>query len=71
MGLVVLYFTLQDVGPLADLVAVHPLGVHGGIWALLLNSVTALGISAVTAPPTDETRARIHGEIESVVYGSN
>jgi SSS family solute:Na+ symporter len=67
-GLLTLYFTLQDVGPLADLVSVHPMGVHGGIWALLLNTGVVLAVSAFTDPPTDETRVRIHGEIERTLY---
>ncbi len=49
----------------------HPLGMHGGVWALLVNLALVLGVSAVTEPPTDATRARIHGEVERVVYGES
>jgi len=61
-GLVVLYLTL--------VVIPHPLGMHGGLWALLVNTALAVGVSMVTAPPSEETRARIHGEVEREVYGS-
>ena len=47
----------------------HPLGIHGGIWSLLVNTAVALNVSAVTAPPTNETIQRIHGEVERYVYG--
>jgi SSS family solute:Na+ symporter len=60
-GLVTLYVTLA--------VAPHPMGIHGGIWGLLVNTAVVLSVSAFTKPPSDRTRARIHGEIERVVYG--
>lgn len=47
----------------------HPLGIHGGMWSLLVNFAVALNVSAVTEPPTDETILRIHGEVERYVYG--
>jgi SSS family solute:Na+ symporter len=62
-SMVTLYVTL--------VVAPHPLGMHGGLWALLVNFAVVLGVSAVTRPPSDETRARIHGEVERVVYGTD
>lgn len=61
-GLGVLYVTL--------VVVPHPLGMHGGLWALLVNTALAVGVSTVTAPPSEATRARIHGEVEREVYGS-
>jgi SSS family solute:Na+ symporter len=61
-GLFVLYVTL--------VVVPHPLGTHGGIWSLLANTLVAVAVSAVTAPPSPETQKRIHGEVERQVYGS-
>ncbi|MGB1779062.1 MAG: sodium:solute symporter family transporter, partial [Longimicrobiales bacterium] len=60
VGLGVLYVTL--------VVIPHPLGLHGGVWALLFNVVVAVGVSAVTDPPTQATRDRIHGEVERQIY---
>jgi SSS family solute:Na+ symporter len=60
-GLLALYVTL--------VVIPHPLGVHGGLWGLLVNVCLVVGVSAVTEAPSIATRARIHGEIERVVYG--
>lgn len=61
VGLAVLYMTL--------VVHPHPLGMHGAIWALAANGLTAWAVSAFSAPPADETRLRIHGEVERFVYG--
>ncbi|MEX2531768.1 MAG: sodium:solute symporter family protein [Gemmatimonadota bacterium] len=61
VGLVVLYYTLA--------VSPHPLGVHGGIWALLVNGGVAVVVSGFTARPSAETVRRVHGELERVVYG--
>ena len=61
-GMVVLYITL--------VVVRHPLGMHGGIWALVSNAVVAWGVSRVSAPPSAETVERVHGEIERLVYGT-
>ena len=47
-----------------------PLGIHEGIWSLLINVAVALSVSAVTAPPSLETKKRIHGELERYVYGT-
>ncbi|SVE00231.1 uncharacterized protein METZ01_LOCUS453085 [marine metagenome] len=44
--------------------------MHGGVWSLLVNAAVAVGVSAVTRPPSDETIERIHGELERFVYGS-
>jgi SSS family solute:Na+ symporter len=62
-GLVSLYVTLVWLP--------HPLGIHGGIWSLLVNAAVAVNVSANTKPPTDETIARVHGEVERYVYGPN
>jgi len=61
-GLAVLYLTL--------LVIPHPLGLHGGVWALLVNTAVVVVVSAVTRPPSADTIERIHGAIEREVYGS-
>ena len=60
-GLVTLYVAL--------LVVPHPLGMHGAIWSLLVNTAVALNVSAITLPPSIETINRIHGEVERLVYG--
>jgi len=60
-GLVTLYLTL--------VVVPHPFGMHGGVWGLLVNACLAVAISGFTPGPSDETLARIHGEIEQQVYG--
>ena len=62
VGLLALYVTLVLIP--------HPLGMHGGVWSLLVNAAVAVGVSAVTRPPSDETIERIHGELERFVYGS-
>jgi SSS family solute:Na+ symporter len=62
-GLGVLYFTL--------VVSPHPLGVHGGIWGLVCNALVAWFVSRLSAPPSAETIARVHGEVERFVYGEN
>ena len=48
----------------------HPLGMHGGIWALLVNMAVAVAVSAVTARPSADTVRRVHGEVERFVYGT-
>jgi len=60
-GLVTLYVTL--------VVVAHPLGMHGGIWSLIVNTVVAVAVLAVTPGPSDATLERIHGEVERQVYG--
>ena len=62
VGLLALYVTLVLIP--------HPLGMHGGVWSLLVNAAVAIGVSLVTRPPSDETVERIHGELERFVYGS-
>ncbi len=62
VGLATLYVTL--------VVTPHPLGLHGGVWALLLNAVTAIAVSSFTSAPSPEARARVHGVIEREIYGS-
>jgi SSS family solute:Na+ symporter len=61
-GLGVLYLTL--------VVVPHPLGMHGGLWSLIVNALIAVSVSSVTRPPSAETVARIHGELEREVYGA-
>jgi SSS family solute:Na+ symporter len=61
-GLATLYLTLVAIP--------HPGGVHGGVWSLLANGLVAYGVSAITPPPSPETVARVHGEIERFVYGT-
>ena len=60
-GLIVLYVTL--------VVSPHPLGMHGGIWALVCNWIVTWVVSRVSAPPSQETLDRVHGEVERFVYG--
>jgi SSS family solute:Na+ symporter len=50
-GLVCLYFTL--------IVSPHPLGMHAGVWSLLVNALVAVVVSRFTAAPSAETRERI------------
>lgn len=61
-GLATLYLTLVAIP--------HPGGVHGGVWSLLANALVAYGVSALTPPPSPETVARVHGELERFVYGT-
>lgn len=61
-GLATLFLTL--------IVTPHPLGLHGGVWALLANALVTLAVSRFTVPPSAETVSRIHGEIERFVYGT-
>ena len=60
VGLGTLYVTL--------VVIPHPLGLHGGVWALLFNTAVTLTVSIVTEPPSAATRDRIHGEVERQIY---
>lgn len=48
----------------------HPLGMHGGIWALLVNFAAAFAVSSFTSRPSAATVRRVHGEIERLVYGT-
>ncbi len=61
VGMAVLYLTL--------VVVPHPLGMHGGIWALLANTAAALVVSLFTEPPSADTVRRVHGALEELVYG--
>ena len=60
-GLVTLYVTRMMI--------YQPLGIHEAIWSLAVNFAVTIIVSRVSTPPSDETRARIHGEIERFVYG--
>ena len=60
-GLLVLYVT--------RVVIFQPLGIHEAVWSLGVNFVVTIIVSRISAPPSDETRSRIHGEIERFVYG--
>ncbi|MFV1986425.1 MAG: sodium:solute symporter [Gemmatimonadota bacterium] len=59
-GLIALYVTL--------VVVPHPLGLHGGLWGLLVNFAVAMTVSRFTDPPSAETVERIHGAVERFVY---
>jgi SSS family solute:Na+ symporter len=61
-GLVTLYVTLFP--------APHPLGLHAGVWSVVVNFLVTIAVSRVTRPPSPETVRRIHGEVERYVYGS-
>lgn len=60
-GLVTLYITL--------VLTPHPLGIHAGVWSVLANGAVTLITSRFTRPPSTATVARIHGEVERVIYG--
>ncbi|MDE0373590.1 MAG: hypothetical protein OXI73_13750, partial [Rhodospirillales bacterium] len=60
-GLITLYVT--------RVMVYQPLGIHEAIWSLAVNFAVTIIVSRVSTPPSDETRARIHGEIERFVYG--
>ena len=62
-GLLTLYLT-RAVFP-------QPLGIHEALWSLSVNFAVTWVISRMTPPPSEETVARIHGEIEAFVYGAN
>lgn len=62
VGLGTLFWTLS--------IAPHPLGVHGAVWALGFNIFVTVVISRYSRPPSSETLWRIHGALESFVYGS-
>ncbi len=59
-GLLTLYLAL--------IVFPHPLGLHGGVWGLLVNFVVTAAVSRLTRPPHPDTVARIHGAVERFVY---
>lgn len=63
VGLAVLYGTLE--------VWVHPLGMHASLWSVGANFLVCIVVSRLTAPPSAETVARIHGEVERFVYGGD
>jgi len=70
VGLATLYLTLAPPAWLQSIgFTPHPLGLHGGVWALGLNTLVAIGVSSVTPGPSSETLQRIHGEVERQVYG--
>ena len=60
-GLLVLYLT--------RVVIFQPLGIHEAVWSLGVNFIVTIIVSRFSAPPSKETRSRIHGEIERFVYG--
>ena len=59
-GLIALYLTLVAYP--------HPMGLHGGVWGLLVNFAVTWSVSRFTAAPAPETVARIHGAVERFVY---
>lgn len=69
-GLATLYVTLVGLGvpALGVEITPHPLGMHGGVWGLLVNFAVTAAVSRVTAPPAEATVARIHGAVERFVY---
>ena len=60
-GLITLYVT--------RVMVFQPLGIHEAIWSLAVNFAVTIVVSRVSEPPSERTRARIHGEIERFVYG--
>ncbi len=63
VGLAVLYATL--------VLWPHPLGMHGAIWSISANFLTCMIVSRFSTPPSAETVARVHGEVERFVYGDD
>ena len=61
-GLAALYVTL--------VVMPHPLGLHGGVWSLLVNFAVTLTVSRLSRAPSAETVDRIHGAVEQLIYGT-
>ncbi len=59
-GLACLYVTL--------IVTPHPLGLHAGVWSLMINATITFAVSRFTRPPSAATLARVHGAIEEFVY---
>ena len=57
---------------LYETLVVHPmlLGIHGGIWGLLVNFAVAVVVSKFTEQPSADTVRRVHGELERFVYGT-
>ncbi len=47
----------------------HPLGLHAGVWSVLVNFVVTIVVSHFTNPPSAQTVRRVHGEVERFVYG--
>jgi SSS family solute:Na+ symporter len=72
-GLSVLYLTLVvSPNPLSGLVDLpHPLGLHGAVWSIVANFAVTVAVSRCSRPPSQATVARIHGELERFVYGSD
>ena len=62
-GLATLYMTL--------VMFPHPLGMHGGVWGLLVNFVVTAGVSRFTQGPSAATVERVHGAVERFVYGGD
>lgn len=69
-GLATLYATKFGL-PWTDAgdVLIQPLGVHEALWSVAANFLVTLVVSRFTRPPSAETVARIHGEVEDFVYG--
>jgi SSS family solute:Na+ symporter len=49
----------------------HPLGIHGGIWALTANWSTAWVVTRFSTAPDAARVARIHGALEDFIYGAD
>lgn len=62
-GVSVLYLTLNDFMP-------TPWGMHTAVFSLLVNFAVTIIVSRFTRPPSPETVERIHGEVETFVYGN-
>ena len=65
-GVIVGFNTLY----VTSVVTPHPLGLHGGIWSLLVNFAVAVAVSTVTKSPDAQTRQRMRSVMEELVYGS-
>lgn len=47
----------------------HPLGLHGGVWSLVVNWLVTVLVSRFSQPPSAATVERIHGTLERWAYG--
>lgn len=53
---------------LCSFVYVHPLGIHGGIWGLAVNSLIFVVLSLLTQPASKETIERFFPDMVNEIY---
>ncbi len=59
-----------DISIFTVYVVPHPFAIHGALWGLTANFAATYFVSRMTAPPSVDTRRRIHGMLEEFVHGS-